>query len=34
LLYGRDEDKRGALVKNVGPLIKLGQKSLRGAFRR
>jgi succinate-semialdehyde dehydrogenase/glutarate-semialdehyde dehydrogenase len=34
LLYGRDADKRGALVKNVGPLVKLGQKSLRGAFRR
>jgi succinate-semialdehyde dehydrogenase/glutarate-semialdehyde dehydrogenase len=34
LLYGRDADKRGALVKNVGPLLKLGQKSLRGAFRR
>jgi succinate-semialdehyde dehydrogenase/glutarate-semialdehyde dehydrogenase len=34
LLYGRDEDKRGALVKNVGPLVKLGQKSLRGALRR
>jgi acyl-CoA reductase-like NAD-dependent aldehyde dehydrogenase len=34
LLYGRDDDKREALVKNVGPLIKLGQKSLRGAFRR
>jgi succinate-semialdehyde dehydrogenase/glutarate-semialdehyde dehydrogenase len=34
LLYGRDEDKRAALVRNAGPLLKLGQKSLRGALRR
>ena len=33
LLYGRDEDKRGALVKNVGPLLQLGRKSLRGLRR-
>jgi hypothetical protein len=34
LLYGRDEDKRAALVKGAGPLLKLGRKSLRGALRR
>jgi acyl-CoA reductase-like NAD-dependent aldehyde dehydrogenase len=34
LLYGRDDDKRKALVKNVGPLLGLGRKSLRGAIRR
>ncbi|HKP90262.1 MAG TPA: aldehyde dehydrogenase family protein [Thermoleophilaceae bacterium] len=34
LLYGRDDDKRDALVKNVGPLLHLGRKSLRGAIRR
>jgi acyl-CoA reductase-like NAD-dependent aldehyde dehydrogenase len=34
LLYGRDADKRQALTHNVGPLLQLGKKSLRGAFRR
>jgi hypothetical protein len=34
ILYGRDEDKRGALVKGAVPLLKLGRKSLRGALRR
>jgi hypothetical protein len=34
LLYGRDADKRAALARGAGPLLKLGQKSLRGAFRR
>jgi len=34
LLYGRDADKRAALVRNAGPLLQLGKKSLRGAFRR
>jgi len=34
LLYGRDADKRGALVHNARPLLQLGKKSLRGAFRR
>jgi acyl-CoA reductase-like NAD-dependent aldehyde dehydrogenase len=34
LLYGRDQDKRGALARNVGPLLQLGKKSLRGALRR
>ena len=34
LLYGRDADKRSALVKGAGPLLQLGKKSLRGALRR
>jgi acyl-CoA reductase-like NAD-dependent aldehyde dehydrogenase len=34
ILYGRDEDKRAALVKGAVPLLKLGRKSLRGAIRR
>jgi acyl-CoA reductase-like NAD-dependent aldehyde dehydrogenase len=34
ILYGRDDDKREALLKNVGPLLHLGRKSLRGALRR
>jgi acyl-CoA reductase-like NAD-dependent aldehyde dehydrogenase len=34
LLYGRDADKRAALVRNAGPLLQLGKKSLRGALRR
>ena len=34
LLYGRDADKSGALVHNARPLLQLGKKSLRGAFRR
>jgi len=34
LLYGRDADKRGALARNVRPLLQLGKKSLRGAIRR
>jgi succinate-semialdehyde dehydrogenase/glutarate-semialdehyde dehydrogenase len=34
VLYGRDEDKRAALVKGAVPLLKLGRKTLRGAVRR
>jgi succinate-semialdehyde dehydrogenase/glutarate-semialdehyde dehydrogenase len=34
LLYGRDADKAGALRRGAGPLLKLGQKSLKGAFKR
>src|SRR2546421_578824 len=34
LLYGRDADKRAALVRNARPLLQLGKKSLRGALRR
>jgi hypothetical protein len=34
LLYGRDADKRAALVRGAVPLLKLGRKSLRGAVRR
>jgi succinate-semialdehyde dehydrogenase/glutarate-semialdehyde dehydrogenase len=34
ILYGRDADKRAALVKGAVPLLKLGRKSLRGAIRR
>jgi hypothetical protein len=34
LLYGRDADKAGALRRGAGPLLRLGQKSLRGTFRR
>ena len=34
LLYGRDADKGPALRRGAVPLLKLGQKSLKGAFRR
>jgi succinate-semialdehyde dehydrogenase/glutarate-semialdehyde dehydrogenase len=34
LLYGRDADKAPALRKGATGLVRLGQKSLRGAFRR
>ena len=29
LLYGRDDDKRGALRRGLGPLLKVGARSLR-----
>ena len=34
LLYGRDEDKLGALRRGAVPLAKVGRKMLRGARRR
>ena len=34
LLYGRDADKRAALRRGAGPLLKLGKKSLRDTFKR
>jgi acyl-CoA reductase-like NAD-dependent aldehyde dehydrogenase len=34
ILYGRDEDKRGALARGAVPLLRLTRKSLRGAVRR
>jgi succinate-semialdehyde dehydrogenase/glutarate-semialdehyde dehydrogenase len=34
LLYGRDADKAGALRRGAGPFLKLGQKSLKDAFKR
>jgi hypothetical protein len=34
LLYGRDEDKLGALKRGALPLARVGRKMLRGAGRR
>ncbi len=34
LLYGRDADKRAALRRGAGPMLKLARKSLRDAFKR
>jgi acyl-CoA reductase-like NAD-dependent aldehyde dehydrogenase len=34
LLYGRDSDKPAALRRGLGPLLRVGARTLRGAFRR
>jgi hypothetical protein len=34
LLYGRDADKPGALRRGLGPLARVGGKTLRDVFRR
>jgi hypothetical protein len=34
LLYGRDDDKWSALRQGAGPLMRVGRKTMKGAFRR
>jgi hypothetical protein len=34
LLYGRDDDKWSALRQGAAPLMRVGRKTMKGAFRR